>query len=96
MPLKHNQDFPTSSKARVAIAWAVGHRPCSSSNSASAPSDHASTAACASLIRSSWSGTASYRRSLLLSMSNHIAKSVNWSPEMTSSATRTTVAIGIE
>ncbi len=41
-------------------------------------------------------GAGGYLRSLLLSMSNHMAKSVNWSPEITSSATRTTVAMGIE
>jgi hypothetical protein len=37
-----------------------------------------------------------YLRSLLDSMSNHIAKRVNWRPEITSNATRTTVAMGIE
>ena len=39
---------------------------------------------------------AGYFRSLFDSMSNHMANSVNWSPEITSSATRTTVAMGIE
>jgi hypothetical protein len=36
------------------------------------------------------------RRSLFDSMSNHMAKSRSWSPEMTKSATRTMVANGIE
>jgi hypothetical protein len=40
-------------------------------------------------------GQESYFRSLFDSMSNHMAKSVSCMPEMSSSATRTTVATGI-
>ena len=39
---------------------------------------------------------AAYLRSLFDSMSNHMAKSVNWEPKISSSATRTPVAAVIE